>query len=171
MIMNRQRVDDQTVTLALCDRWRAIGVRESLSRQHQTVFGNLKWNCFAACVASLLLVPLKDVPNFCALGETAWWVALREWLAAFDVAPMMLGITAEELSAVRSDATHWLRGIPAIAGGKSPRGDFLHAVLVLDGVVIHDPHPDGTGLSDFRDVVVFVSTKPESITRNSRGHQ
>ena len=30
-----------------------------------------------------------------------------------------------------------------VATGPSPRGEFLHSVVALDGVPVHDPHPSG----------------------------
>jgi hypothetical protein len=33
-----------------------------------------------------------------------------------------------------------------IATGKSPRSDQVHAVVALDGRIVHDPHPSRAGL-------------------------
>lgn len=32
--------------------------------------------------------------------------------------------------------------------GPSPRGAYNHAVVGLNGKIVHDPHPDGGGLLD-----------------------
>jgi hypothetical protein len=58
-------------------------------------------------------------------------------------------------------------GVLCILAGKSPRGDHKHCVVgVIDPksgcetslTVIHDPHPDGTGLDDFQWAGFFVPT-------------
>lgn len=49
-------------------------------------------------------------------------------------------------------------GVHYIASGKSPRGDFLHSTVHLDGKLVHDPHPSRDGLdgepTDFEFVVL-----------------
>lgn len=56
---------------------------------------------------------------------------------------------------------HPLPGVYCIVGGKSPRGDWGHAVVmyVKDGFnfeLSHDPHPDGTGIVGFPNHVDFI---------------
>jgi hypothetical protein len=89
-------------------------------------------NCVAACVASLLELDLADVPNFVAV-EGDWWMEFQWWLHK-------RGWVALEL-----DGDYRWPGYSA-ASGKSPRGDFKHLVLYLDGKLIHDPHPSGAGI-------------------------
>lgn len=44
--------------------------------------------------------------------------------------------------------------------GKSPRGDWDHCVVYQNGDMVHDPHPDKTGIEDKKDVMVLVSIDP-----------
>ena len=53
----------------------------------QTILTAPGGNCFAACVASILELPLADVPNFCS--EERWWNALQIWLCAIGDAGFM----------------------------------------------------------------------------------
>jgi hypothetical protein len=39
-------------------------------------------DCFSACVASLIGVPLSDVPVFVDVGDSGWHDACVEWLRA-----------------------------------------------------------------------------------------
>lgn len=110
-------------------------------------------DCLSACVASLLNLPLDDVPVFVA--EPNWHAAMDNWLAERGLALIYL---------------HFLRGtwpwipprdVPLIVGGQSPRGPWGHAVIGIwrEGAmeVLHDPHPSRAGIvGDPRNVYVLV---------------
>jgi hypothetical protein len=112
----------------------------------QTKFGK-DGNCFAACVASLLGLVIEDVPCFDVPGKM-WLRLFDEWLRGRDLAPIIL----------------WPKGgiIPSnvhyIAGGKGPRG-LPHSVIYLNGEMVHDPHPDRTGLLNVSDYTFIVPCK------------
>lgn len=108
-------------------------------------------NCYAACLASVLDLSIDQVPHFVALqgpdqpgAGPIWWIEARRWLRgerAIDIA--MFDITPEHptpCSMYAGEPADWqLYGIGCV---QSPRGDFLHAVVVnLDGDIVHDPHP------------------------------
>lgn len=96
-------------------------------------------NCFAACVASLLELPLSQVPNFC-IAEGDWWEGFQSWLGrrglfAFEVE------LSDRPTIARVPAGAW-----CIVSGKSPRGPHLHSVVARGAwergyELIHDPHP------------------------------
>lgn len=88
-------------------------------------------NCFAACLASILEVPLgiMNMPVGGLDAET-WGPAWDAFLAKYN-----LGISCF------TPGGRPPRGY-AIAGIKSPRfPDTLHAVVAYNGRIIHDPHP------------------------------
>lgn len=111
--------------------------------QDQTLFGNEEGNCYAACVASVTGIPLEEVPNFCLkstwLADSINWLRDRGWgvFYLYDVA----GERSNLPGTVR-----WWSSYPCIVTGKSPRGDWLHCVVDQGGEVVHDPHPDKTGI-------------------------
>lgn len=97
-------------------------------------------NCFSACIASLLDLPLKAVPNFVeidVLGGPNWW-----WLA--DKYLGLLGYTIVEVSPRNPPSGYYMMG------GISPRSTddcvVHHAVIGKDGEIVHDPMPGGEGL-------------------------
>ena len=101
----------------------------------QTILDSTTGNCFTACVASILELPLNAVPHFVLYGDE-WWDVFLTWLAE-------LGLSA----------TFYTSGddyVPpgwTIAGGPSKRfAGKMHACVALDGVVVHDPHPSRDGL-------------------------
>lgn len=117
--------------------------------QKQTIYGDKVGNCFSTCIASWLNLPTEEVPNFCHEdnGEE-WFKKAHEWLRArgwnlieFENCPQICIID----------------GTIFIASGKSPRGDFKHAVIygAVNGgwEIIMDPHIDNTGLDGPFDTV------------------
>lgn len=99
-------------------------------------------NCFAACLASILEIPIDAVPKG-ADGATWNLLDVQEWLnTEFDL--QALEITFGSGGTIYP-MTH---PITCIVIGKSPRGEKNHAVVAetcgLYGfTLIHDPHPSG----------------------------
>lgn len=99
--------------------------------------GEERGNCFQAAIASLLELPLDDVPHFVALGKDAWWTATEEWFAARGVHIAWQPICEHG----------WLPlGLPIMVTGRSPRGAWTHVVIYQDWELLHDPHPSGAGI-------------------------
>ena len=120
----------------------------------QTKFGPVEGNCFSACVASILEIPLDDVPQFMA-GD--WWANFSAWCAARNVVPRYWPCKAWCES---TDAP--FLGVPtghSIMTGESPRHPgVLHAVVARDGEMVHDPNPSRAGVFgsiDYRDFVTL----------------
>ena len=101
-------------------------------------------NCLQAALASLLDLSLEDVPHFVQdhvnhdgdnVHEWNWWHCMRKWLKSRGFYIISAGTRAPE------------PGEYVLATGPSPRGKGIHHVVIsLDGLLAHDPHPDGTGL-------------------------
>lgn len=100
----------------------------------QTTFGHGKGNCFSACVASVLERRLEDVPYFMSRGD-AWFEYLVEWCAEQHI-----GVEFSTEFPAPPDRH-------VIIGGVSPRSGKGHACVALNGEIVHDPHPDRTGLT------------------------
>lgn len=94
-------------------------------------------NCYAACVASLLEIPLVDVPHLHGAegmtekGYDGYRERLYRWLRARNLEPLYF------------KAQHdWIPSGYAIMAVRSPRcPEIEHAVVARDGVVVWDPHP------------------------------
>lgn len=117
----------------------------------QTIFGDGKGNCFAACVASILELPIEEVPNFCEGWDEEWFDKYQEWLRPHGFSVVMLVAWSE-----------WKPnpGQLCTMGGKSPRGDFDHCVVGEwtgeEWRVVHDPHPSRAGLDGKAKRVEFL---------------
>jgi hypothetical protein len=113
----------------------------------QTEIGR-RGNCFAACLASLLEVELAIVPP---LGEVSgddidagppnvfWWLRTREWLASrcgFD----LLAIHPEREGRPLSRQGWTPTGYAILSCARpGPWTDADHAVVTLDGAIVHNP--------------------------------
>jgi hypothetical protein len=107
-------------------------------------------DCLAACVASVFEVPLAEVPHFAQvhgpnpLDGPVWWLAMGEWAAERGYAlTYHEGCVPRDFAGDPSDPVERF----ALGVGQSPRGDWLHTVVIdLDGNVAHDPHPSRSGI-------------------------
>eukprot|EP01062_Namystynia_karyoxenos_P011813 TRINITY_DN14240_c0_g1_i1.p1 TRINITY_DN14240_c0_g1~~TRINITY_DN14240_c0_g1_i1.p1 ORF type:complete len:168 (+),score=58.16 TRINITY_DN14240_c0_g1_i1:78-506(+) len=111
---------------------------------HQTDFTPGTGNSLQAAVASMLGLPLDQVPNFVAL-DCGYEAGIRGFAAERGLA--MRKVPPAEL---RSDTD---AGRLCIIRGKSPRGAHGHVVVGKVSFTpevkyehLHDPHPDGTFL-------------------------
>lgn len=114
-----------------------------------------KGNCVAACVASILGIPLDRVPHFIEFGiaygdsddlaevshGNNWWAMMLGFLAGH-------GLWVVELEKV-TDAE---REECVLVAGMSPRG-VVHQVIYRDGALWHDPHPSRDGVLDVREIL------------------
>jgi hypothetical protein len=122
----------------------------------QTRFGDPDGNCLAACLATLLELPLDEVPHFAGEG---WQYRLAHWLGAHGL--WALRFAPPQPSSL-DDAAAWLdETVPGwcIVSGQAPRG-LLHATVWQGGELVHDPHPSRDGILDVEDVLVLVPLDP-----------
>lgn len=116
--------------------------------QDQTTFGGPgspieeRGNCYSACVASILGLPLENVPNFCAIDDD-WFVKANEWLHE-NCGVVVLSFSGED--PLVNHQQEYGESVVYIATGRSPRGDWHHSVLWKNGCVLHDPHPSRAGI-------------------------
>lgn len=95
-------------------------------------------NCYAACIASLLDLPLWMVPPWEDMfGRGAWYIRTEEWL-----------LRIFRLKIVKTKG-HQVEDMPEfyIANGLSPR-DVYHSVIYSNGKLVHDPHPSDAGVAE-----------------------
>ena len=128
----------------------------------QTVFGDGKGNCFAACLACLFDISVEEVPNFCGCPERNpdWYAHANEWLSRRGF--KIVGIEFSTLIPPEQQVTILiLPGTYIIVSGKSPRGDFLHNVVAVaeEGgkfSIVCDPHPSDDGIDGGFTAVDFI---------------
>lgn len=123
---------------------------------HQTNFDPVYGNCMAACIASILELSIDEMPNYHGT-DSQWYRDWQTWLQPYNI-QLLTFLNGGE----------WEPTGYSILSGLSPRGDWNHAVVALDGVVVHDPHPDGTGVRDRQEWTVFTVYDPMVIMSHKR---
>jgi len=116
---------------------------------HDQTKTGMEGNCFAACLASLLDVPLETIPDFyLPSGEDGWWDEVRKFLATHDLGIFTIGFSQDFLE--KHDGYF-------IVAGHTDRG-LMHATLWHNGKMIHDPHPSKAGLTEPTDIDIIYKT-------------
>lgn len=110
----------------------------------QTTFGRPIGNCLQAALASLLELPLGEVPHVVMHGD--WWDRLTTWAIGqgFELVPI---------------APNWPPRGYYLATGPAVRG-LPHTCVYHDGALAHDPHPDRTGLDSVEQLLIVVPLDP-----------
>lgn len=108
-------------------------------------------NCLAASLASILELPLSEVPKFEDMGKKSWFPALKVWLED-------KGFTLLQWH----DET-WLPGYYLVMG-LSTRG-VNHQVVYKDGKLVHDPHPSRDGIEKIKEVWALLPVDPSKYRR------
>lgn len=111
----------------------------------------------AASFASILELPLSEVPKFEDMGKDNYFSALTIWLES-------LGFTL-----VQWQSKTWLPGY-CLAMGISERG-VNHQVVLKNGVLAHDPHPSRAGIKKIDEVWALLPINPAKYKgdKNGRG--
>ena len=99
-------------------------------------------NCWSAVLASLLELPIEQVPNFVQIDEDGgpnWWEHTFDWLKERGHTLRMIAHGEEPVDEY------------FIATGMSPRGNgnVYHAVIYRNGALAHDPHPERKGIKTY----------------------
>ena len=112
-------------------------------------------NCFAACVATVLDIPIAEVPDACD-GNLWDWDAFQQWL-------LPRGLQAIEISLGNGACLYKVAApVICIVTGNSPRSaDMQHAVVAefigAEGFrLLHDPHEDDLFIGDEVTHVTFL---------------
>ena len=116
---------------------------------------NIHGNCFSAVLASLLHIPIEDIPVFGS--EVSWKCQVNHFLRKYNLAYIqVVGLE----SVIQCDC---ITGMYHEIGGTTNRADCLHAVVGLDGEQLFDPHPSRLGLKEVVDYGIFVVLDPSKM--------
>lgn len=128
-------------------------------------------NCYQAAIASVLELPLGEVPHFATFArdwfeQSAPWFRQRGLIRSFYREQALKTLTWPLYLAPGDNfwgdrVTHI---VASLGAGPSPRGPFRH-VVVLDpdtGAMIHDPHPSGAGVLEVDEVELILAIESAS---------
>lgn len=109
----------------------------------QTILGR-GGDCFSACLASILEIPLDEVPH--VMIEDDYEGALSEFLRLFDLWSLKMDVAVCRGIELAPVGYHVISGpSPRQVDGKE---EMWHAVVGYNGEMVHDPHPSRTGLRE-----------------------
>ena len=117
---------------------------------------NINGNCFSAVLASLLHIPIEDIPVFSS--EESWLCQVNHFLQKYN----LCYIQVNGLKEVIRDTC--ITGMYHEIGGTTNRADCLHAVVGLDGDQFFDPHPSRLGLKEEVNYGVFIVLDPSKMS-------
>jgi hypothetical protein len=113
-------------------------------------------DCFSACLASILEMPLSDIPKFKQLHGADMMKHVRLWAAEkFDLSVITIQMENRESDFSGADMriVGAFGGTPCIAGGVSPNFENCNHAVVgqldehgLNFQMTHDPNPSGKGI-------------------------
>lgn len=107
-------------------------------------------NCFEACIASLIEIPLKVVPEFCNIPKGP------EWLALFR---QLLNSQGYELDIFGEKCPNGF----SIATGFIKDSKIEHSCIYYNGNLFHDPFPNGNGIENIQ---FYISIRKLKIKKN-----
>lgn len=97
-------------------------------------------DCYRTSIAMLMGMSAEDLPNFADDPDKSGLTRCREWLRERDLGVLQVLYPPElELDAILSSIEHLSPGIAVIITGRSPRGDWNHCIVALNGKVFCDP--------------------------------
>jgi hypothetical protein len=120
----------------------------------QTDFSTAGGNCYAACVASLLELPIERVPNFHREHGAGWVKPFCHWLKDFGLWPCVVSIEKSDQDAKQ----HLDHAATAIAGGLT-KSKCSHACIYQGQRLLWDPFPGGIGLDVIEDLTFLIPIK------------
>ena len=122
-------------------------------------------NCFQACVASIMELPLQEVPNFLKESDGGpWtqpqWNAVKEFAKQRDYEVCWLDPDIPDdvgnIEVLKQSGLHY------VATGCSPRTDNGHCVVGAGGVTVHDPMANVGGCPLVSDPWLYIFFLPSS---------
>ncbi len=125
----------------------------------QTICDFEHGDCMRACIASIFELPIDAVPNFQEDVPDHFDEKLIKWCDKFGLFP--LDVICKNID----DYTFMLKDCYVVACGESPRSidheKHNHAVVWLNGKMVHDPHPDQAGIVGLpKSVTIFIVKNP-----------
>lgn len=117
-------------------------------------------DCFRACVASILEIPLLDVPHYHETGtDERWWEKFQAWLSSRG----MIALYAEAGS-LHAIPGYCLMGVRTDPPTHPTNERWMHQVVgicTVDGntvevKVVHDPRPEPRRIVKLLDVIWLI---------------
>lgn len=116
--------------------------------QTRTVANDGTGNCFNACVASILEMPLRDVCSVLPDFDGDYWGEWNRWLATLGLQINYVPLDQGPPKGFAIASGFGGRTYPE--GHKKAGRPILHAAVVFNGELAHDPFPCAKQFGDIR---------------------
>ena len=138
-----------------------------MNQVNQTRFGGKdapvrkQGNCFQACVATVLQIPLEEAFDHAFLPDDQWFGEFNKWLEQYGLGCIFLE-TSEEKPATCSG----FLGIHiAECMSKTLYHGERHAVVIKNGNLLHDPNPNAKEQGECQGIYIFVPLEAYRLVR------
>lgn len=115
--------------------------------QTMTVSNDAQGNCFNACVASILEMPLREICDVLPNDDGYWQI----WESWFESRGLSINIVMPKDGPPKGYAIASGMGGRFYPDGHTRAGrPILHAAVVFNGELVHDPFPCAKEFGDIR---------------------
>lgn len=125
---------------------------------YQTKFGGLdnsieeQGNCFQACLASVLEIPLEQCFDVRRYGDGIWFDELNKWLADYELACVWVYLPENKEVTFTLPLGYHLAEVKSTTLSKGEN----HVVVIKDYKLEHDPNPHAINIGDLVGIYLFV---------------
>ena len=146
----------------------------------QSIVSSGRGDCFSACLASLLELPIHDVPNFRALeadSGTQMMTLARQWLYenfGLSLVGIYMGAGAPE-SGEDFRLSGAIKGTPCIGAFTSPNVEGANHAVVgeideqgLNFILTHDPNRNGKPIDTYPLFLYFLVSLQPHVNNSGR---
>jgi len=136
-----------------------------MKKIYQTTFGGVnapdeeKGNCWQACVASLLEIPLEeafDCRPYWDQGDGKWFDDFNAWLKDYGLACIAFDHTEEKPLPASPFLGYHLGEFKSA----TLKNGETHICVIHNGDVVHDPNPRAERVGDALGLYLFVPLDP-----------
>ena len=138
-----------------------------MKKIYQTCFGGKdapleqQGNCFQACVATVLQMPLEEAFDARQGTDDEWFDEFIKWLEQYGLGCIWLESTKE--NPARCSACCGIH-IMECKSDTLYQGES-HVVVINEGLLFHDPNPHAKEQGDIQGVYIFVPLQPYRLIR------
>ena len=108
-------------------------------------------NCFQACVATVLRIPLSEAFDCRPIPGERWFAEFNEWLEQYGLGCIFLEAQNETVLATILKGVHIAEHM-----SETLYNGERHAVVIIDGALVHDPNPYAERQGKLQGVYLFV---------------
>lgn len=133
-----------------------------MKRVYQTGFGpsyapiGEQGNCFQACVASILEIPLEEAFDCRSYTNENWFDAFNKWLSSYNLAAILGNVPPVEHFRMSALKGYHLAQVKSTT---LPEGQD-HMVVMKDGKFVHDPNPHAETIGEMQGFYLLITLDP-----------